>query len=181
MTVFGDLETSTLTELPAGRAPIQTNVVPLGQPTWIERVWARAQEEVAKGHQVYVVCPRIDDKASGEDAPPPEEDDKRPVAAVAEVAPRLAAELAPLRVEALHGRLPSDQKDQVMQAFVRGERAKGLGQLEDRRRGEGVQLLRIVYGERRDAPAVVSATTQPSVGTPSLTSVTASAAQPFTS
>ncbi|HET7735400.1 MAG TPA: ATP-dependent DNA helicase RecG [Nocardioidaceae bacterium] len=122
MTVFGDLETSTLTELPAGRAPIQTNVVPLDQPTWINRVWSRAAEEVAKGHQVYVVCPRIDDKASGDDAPPPsDEDDKRPVAAVADVAPRLASELAPLRVEALHGRLPADQKDQVMQAFARGE------------------------------------------------------------
>ncbi len=60
MTVFGDLETSTLTELPAGRAPIQTNVVPLlEQPQWIERVWQRVREEVDKGHQVYVVCPRI--------------------------------------------------------------------------------------------------------------------------
>ena len=60
MTVFGDLETSTLTELPAGRAPIQTNVVPLAdQPTWIDRVWQRVREEVEKGHQVYVVCPRI--------------------------------------------------------------------------------------------------------------------------
>ena len=60
MTVFGDLETSTLTELPAGRAPIQTTVVPLAeQPTWIDRVWQRVREEVAKGHQVYVVCPRI--------------------------------------------------------------------------------------------------------------------------
>ncbi|WP_435771189.1 ATP-dependent DNA helicase RecG [Nocardioides sp. SYSU DS0651] len=60
MTVFGDLETSTLTELPAGRAPIQTNVVPLAeQPSWLGRVWERVREEVGKGHQVYVVCPRI--------------------------------------------------------------------------------------------------------------------------
>lgn len=60
MTVFGDLETSTLTELPAGRAPIQTNVVPLAEhPGWMSRVWERVREEVAKGHQVYVVCPRI--------------------------------------------------------------------------------------------------------------------------
>jgi len=62
MTVFGDLETSTLTELPAGRAPIQTNVVPLAEhPQWIGRVWERVREEVGKGHQVYVVCPRIGD------------------------------------------------------------------------------------------------------------------------
>ena len=60
MTVFGDLEVSTLTELPAGRAAIQTTVVPLAeQPRWIARVWARVREEVEKGHQVYVVCPRI--------------------------------------------------------------------------------------------------------------------------
>ena len=69
MTVFGDLETSTLTELPAGRAPIQTNVVPLAeQPQWIDRVWERVREEVGKGHQVYVVCPRItgDEQEQGE-------------------------------------------------------------------------------------------------------------------
>ncbi|HEU5242286.1 MAG TPA: DEAD/DEAH box helicase, partial [Ornithinibacter sp.] len=60
MTVFGDLEVSTLSELPAGRAPIQTTVVPLAeQPKWLDRVWARVREEVGKGHQVYVVCPRI--------------------------------------------------------------------------------------------------------------------------
>src|SRR6478609_2053377 len=69
MTVFGDLEVSTLTELPAGRAPIQTNVVPLAEhPTWFGRVWERVREEVGKGHQVYVVCPRItgDEQEQGE-------------------------------------------------------------------------------------------------------------------
>ena len=72
MTVFGDLETSTLAELPAGRAPIQTNVVPLDdQPQWISRVWARVREEVEKGHQAYVVCPRItgDELEQGEADP----------------------------------------------------------------------------------------------------------------
>jgi ATP-dependent DNA helicase RecG len=60
MTVFGDLEVSTLSELPAGRAEVQTNVVPLAeQPGWIARVWQRVREEVEKGHQAYVVCPRI--------------------------------------------------------------------------------------------------------------------------
>ena len=69
MTVFGDLETSTLTELPAGRAPIQTNVVPLAErPQLDHRVWERVREEVGKGHQVYVVCPRItgDEPEEGE-------------------------------------------------------------------------------------------------------------------
>lgn len=65
MTVFGDLEVSTLRELPAGRAPIETFVIPDLLPGWLERVWQRIGAEVAAGHQVFVVCPRIHD-----DAPP---------------------------------------------------------------------------------------------------------------
>src|SRR6478735_10988579 len=118
MTVFGDLETSTLTELPAGRAPIQTNLVPLGeQPQWIGRVWERVREEVEKGHQVYVVCPRItgDEHEQGEtDQVDVDEDGEeltaaRPaggLAAVEEVAAQLRdGPLAGLRVERLHGRI----------------------------------------------------------------------------
>ncbi len=60
MTVFGDLEVSTLTELPAGRQQVVTHVVPAGEkPHYLERAWARVREEVASGHQAYVVCPRI--------------------------------------------------------------------------------------------------------------------------
>src|SRR5690606_14243564 len=59
MTVFGDLETSTLRELPAGRSPIQSTVVPMRyQPSWLDRAWARVREEVEQGRQAYVVCPR---------------------------------------------------------------------------------------------------------------------------
>jgi ATP-dependent DNA helicase RecG len=121
MTVFGDLETSTLAELPAGRAPIQTNVVPLAEaPAWLDRAFQRVREEVAKGHQVYVVCPRIsgdDDTATGAG-----EEDARPLAAVEEVAPALAeGALRDLRLEVLHGRLPSDRKDEVMRGFAAGE------------------------------------------------------------
>ncbi len=69
MTVFGDLETSELRQLPAGRAPIQTTVVPVAQqPSWLDRAWERVREEVAAGRQVYVVCPRIttnDDEDEG--------------------------------------------------------------------------------------------------------------------
>jgi ATP-dependent DNA helicase RecG len=61
MTVFGDMETSTLRELPRGRSPIATHVVDGDRPGWIERTWQRVAEEVAKGHQAYVVCPRIGD------------------------------------------------------------------------------------------------------------------------
>ncbi len=77
MTVFGDLEISTLAELPAGRAPIQTNVVPLAeQPQWFGRVWTRVREEVEKGHQAYVVCPRItgDELEQGEVDPTYDDD-----------------------------------------------------------------------------------------------------------
>ena len=66
MTVFGDLDTSVLTELPAGRSPISTTVVPAGErPAWLDRAWARVREEVAAGRQAYIVCPRIGDEDDG--------------------------------------------------------------------------------------------------------------------
>ncbi|UMG93068.1 ATP-dependent DNA helicase RecG [Nocardioides sp. TF02-7] len=130
MTVFGDLEVSTLRELPAGRAPVQTNVVPLAeQPAWIDRVWARVREEVEKGHQVYVVCPRISgDEAEADLVEAVDVDDEgNPVtapgaaAAVDEVVERLAdGPLAGLRLGRLHGRLPADEKDATMRAFAAG-------------------------------------------------------------
>jgi ATP-dependent DNA helicase RecG len=65
MTAFGDLETSTLTELPRGRSGINTHVVPaFDKPHYLERAWVRIREEVAAGHQAYVVCPRIGDGAA---------------------------------------------------------------------------------------------------------------------
>jgi ATP-dependent DNA helicase RecG len=124
MTVFGDLETSTLAELPAGRAPIQTNLVPLADhPGWLDRGFARIREEVGKGHQVYVVCPRIvADKPDADDSPPATTDDPWPVAAVEEVTPMLAeGPLAGLRVEMMHGRLAPDRKDELMRAFAAGD------------------------------------------------------------
>jgi voltage-gated potassium channel Kch len=66
MTVFGDLETSTLRELPAGRAPITSHVVPEWKD-WFPRTWERVAEEVRLGRQVYVVCPRIGGDADGSD------------------------------------------------------------------------------------------------------------------
>ncbi len=130
MTVFGDLETSVLAELPAGRAPIQTNVVPLAeQPTWIERVWQRVREEVGKGHQVYVVCPRISGDAGEEgesDQLDLDEDGKelaprRALAAVEEVHAELTSgPLAGVRTAVLHGRLAADEKDRTMRSFAAG-------------------------------------------------------------
>lgn len=63
MTVFGDLETSVLDQLPAGRSPIASHVVPAAdKPHFLARAWERVREEVSNGHQAYVVCPRIGDE-----------------------------------------------------------------------------------------------------------------------
>jgi ATP-dependent DNA helicase RecG len=126
MTVFGDLEVSTLTELPGGRSPISTHVVPATEkPTFLDRAWQRLREEVAKGHQAYVVCPRIGGDASAEDGSfvdTPDTPARRPAAAVLEVAPLLAqGALTGLRVGVLHGRLPGDEKDAVMRDFGAGK------------------------------------------------------------
>jgi ATP-dependent DNA helicase RecG len=130
MTVFGDLEVSTLTELPAGRAAVQTSVVPLAeQPHWVDRVWGRVREEVEKGHQVYVVCPRIagDELEQGETDAPEDEEGTAPAApvrlsAAEEVVEELrAGPLAGLRLDLLHGRLAADDKDRAMRAFAAGE------------------------------------------------------------
>ncbi len=131
MTVFGDLEVSTLTELPAGRAPIQTTVVPLAeQPSWITRVWGRVREEVEKGHQVYVVCPRIagDQAEQGEhDAVYVDEDGTiiavtGSLSAVTDVAVALhEGPLQGLRVAVLHGQLGAEEKERTMRAFGDGE------------------------------------------------------------
>ncbi|MFN8077047.1 MAG: ATP-dependent DNA helicase RecG [Kineosporiaceae bacterium] len=125
MTVFGDLETSVLDELPPGRSPIASHVVPVAEkPAWRERTWQRVREEVDGGHQVYVVCPRIGD--DGGDAPSPtagEGGGRRPAAAVLDVVEELRAHpaLQGVRIETLHGRMPADDRDAVMAAFARGE------------------------------------------------------------
>ncbi|NJQ02322.1 ATP-dependent DNA helicase RecG [Streptomyces sp. PLAI1-29] len=147
MTVFGDLETSVLDQLPAGRSPIASHVVPAGdKPHFLARAWERIREEAEAGHQAYVVCPRIGDEAEepagkGARAAAGEEPggdggdgghdgddgagagaDRRPPLAVVEVAERLASgPLAGLRVEVLHGRLHPDEKDEVMRRFAAGE------------------------------------------------------------
>jgi ATP-dependent DNA helicase RecG len=122
MTVFGDLETSSLTELPAGRQPVATFVVPAGNPAWVQRMWGRVRDEAAAGHAAYVVCPRIGEGPAGEDelAPPAAEGPARPPLAVTDVAGQARAALPGLRVGVLHGRLPAEEKDAVMDAFAAG-------------------------------------------------------------
>ncbi len=151
MTVFGDLEVSTLSELPAGRSPIASHVVPaLERPRFLERAWQRVREEVESGRQAYVVCPRISSETSGESGDDADgtdgadvvddrldldldvdidgggqdasQDARRPPLAVLDVAPALAdGPLAGLRVGVMHGRLHPDEKDRVMTAFAAGQ------------------------------------------------------------
>jgi ATP-dependent DNA helicase RecG len=128
MTVFGDLETSVLDQLPAGRSPIASHVVPAAdKPHFLTRAWERVREEVANGHQAYVVCPRIGDeeddpRKSGKKKSPEDEAEKRPPLAVLDVADQLAkGPLQGLQVEVLHGRMPPDDKDAVMRRFAAGD------------------------------------------------------------
>ncbi|MFJ6385009.1 ATP-dependent DNA helicase RecG [Kitasatospora sp. NPDC092039] len=140
MTVFGDLETSVLDQLPAGRSPISTHVVPaLEKPNFLTRAWERVREEVAKGHQAYVVCPRIGDEEPAADPKKKRRraaedgfeevadagagsDERRPPLSVVETAGKLVeGPLSGLRVEILHGRLAPEAKDEVMRRFAAGE------------------------------------------------------------
>ncbi len=126
MTVFGDLDVSTIRELPAGRAGIASQVVPLAiRPGWRPRVWERLAEEIAKGRQAFVVCPTIEPRVAeddGEDAPD-ETEVTGPAASVASVLAELDAHprFADARIAALHGRMSADEKDRTMRAFAAGE------------------------------------------------------------
>ncbi len=126
MTVFGDLDVSTLRELPLGRQPITTHVVPVKEkPHYLDRTWERIREEVALGHQAYIVAPRISaSEESNADADLDflfgQESDE--ISAVEELAPSLhSGALAGLRIATLHGRLSSEEKDTTMQSFSKGE------------------------------------------------------------
>ncbi|GAA2476833.1 ATP-dependent DNA helicase RecG [Terrabacter carboxydivorans] len=149
MTVFGDMETSTLRELPRGRSPIATHVVDAEKPGWVDRTWQRVAEEVAKGHQAYVVCPRIgdvDDEPGsaalsrdtsdedagwdahwdGDDETGPDAGPDAPTKELTGVYAMLATlratpALEGVRLEVLHGRLDPDAKDATMRAFAAGD------------------------------------------------------------
>ncbi|MBJ7400233.1 ATP-dependent DNA helicase RecG [Mycolicibacterium sp.] len=118
LTVFGDLETSTLRELPRGRQPIATNTIFVNaKPQWLERAWQRVAEEVVAGRQAYVVASRIDESdkiVDEEQGTPP-----IPVTTLYEQLSR--GPLSGLRLGLMHGRLPAEEKDAVMTAFRAGE------------------------------------------------------------
>ncbi|BBX39352.1 ATP-dependent DNA helicase RecG [Mycobacterium simiae] len=119
LTVYGDLETSTLRELPRGRQPITSNVIFVKEkPAWLDRAWQRIREEVAAGRQAYVVAPRIDESdESGKSA-----EEAHPTETAEGLFTRLrSGELATLRLGLMHGRLPAEEKDAAMAAFRAGE------------------------------------------------------------
>ncbi|HWM32737.1 MAG TPA: ATP-dependent DNA helicase RecG [Pseudolysinimonas sp.] len=124
MTVFGDLDVSTIAELPAGRSPIVSHVVALvDHPGWEERIWQRLAEELAQGRQGFVVCPAIDAKTVEDDPDALADPDAPPAAAVLPTLEQLRAHpaLRDRRIEPLHGRMSADEKDATMRAFARGE------------------------------------------------------------
>src|SRR5215217_5450348 len=130
MTVYGDLETSTLRQLPGGRGGVASSVVPVrDKPAWLDRAWERLREEVAAGRQAYVGCPRIGEDAATEEepddadgAPAEEGSGRRPPLAVLDVAEQLReGPLAGLRLEVLHGRMTPEAKEATMRAFAARE------------------------------------------------------------
>ena len=141
MTIFGDLDISTLRQLPSGRSPITTHVIPvLAKPHYLDRAWERVREEVAKGHQAYIVAPRIvaperDEtkvkitekeiafaKLMGDEISAEEFAGEGDMASVEELAPELATgALKGLKLAPLHGRQSAELKDETMAAFASGQ------------------------------------------------------------
>ncbi|MCU1445838.1 ATP-dependent DNA helicase RecG [Cryobacterium sp.] len=122
MTVFGDLDVSTIAMLPAGRPGIESFVVPLDEkPAWVMRVWQRLSEELALGRQCFVVCPAIAPKKleQGEEI----DFDAAPMTTVEELLADLRRHplLRAARIEGLHGAMSTDEKDATMQAFAAGD------------------------------------------------------------
>ena len=119
MTVFGDLDETRMAGMPKGRTPVATYLADSANTAWVERTWRRAAEEIAAGHRVYVVCPRIDASDTVADA---EEEGARPLASVEEVAAYLRSHpaLAGLAIHELTGRTPTALKAQIMEDFSAG-------------------------------------------------------------
>lgn len=146
MTAFGDLEVSTLKEIPAGRAPVATHIVPAQNAAWMARTWQRAREEIDKGRRVYVVCSRIspgDDSSDGaetisddaygenfgqgtpgalfEDATAPGAEN-RELASVEVLSEQLRSldAFRGINISVLHGRMAPADKEATMASFSAG-------------------------------------------------------------
>lgn len=106
LTLYGDLEVSILDEMPPGRRPVKTKVLPHRLRL---QAYAFAREEVRKGHQVFVVAPAI------------EESEELDLKAATALYQELKGLLPEVRMALLHGRMPPREKDSVMEAFRKGE------------------------------------------------------------
>lgn len=136
LTAFGDLEVSTIRELPPGRQGIKTFVVPVTEmPNRAARVWTRAAEELAAGRQIYVVCPAISpgktdegqqlETAADTSTAQAGEAQKTPpaLANVEETLTELRGrqEFAGVRIEGLTGAMKNVDKDRIMVEFANGD------------------------------------------------------------
>jgi ATP-dependent DNA helicase RecG len=108
LTAYGDLDATVLRELPSGRLPVETFVVDGTRAR--ARAYARIREEIAAGRQCFVVCPLVE-----------ESDALQARAATVEFERLRTTEFRDLRVELIHGQLPSKQKAAAMEAFAAGE------------------------------------------------------------
>ena len=111
LTVFGDLNISIITELPAGRKTIVTKIV---APANRDKAYQFIREQIKKGRQAFVICPRID-------KPQTDADDTQAltdVKAVKEEYEKLSKNIFPdLRVGMLHGQMKSKEKQEIMSNF----------------------------------------------------------------
>ncbi len=108
LTAYGDLDATVLRELPRGRRPVETHVVDGARAR--ARAYERIREEIAAGRQCFVVCPLVEESEA-----------LQAKAATAEFERLRAGEFRDLRVELIHGQLPSRQKAAAMEAFAAGE------------------------------------------------------------
>lgn len=124
MTVYGDLDVYELKGVPAGRKPVKTVVVPTAKEHWVSRLWQVMGEQIAAGHQAFIVGALIEE-GKGKAAPKGKtaygETPKTPALTVAQIAEQVKQNLPSARVGIVHGKLTSEEKDAVMSAFAAGE------------------------------------------------------------
>ncbi len=111
LTLYGDLDLSILDEMPRGRKPIVTEIVPA---TKREETYDRVREELRAGRQIYVICPRIDE-------PDPEKEQALVAKSVKEEAKRLSEKVFPeYEIDILHSKMTPKEKDETMERFAKG-------------------------------------------------------------
>ncbi len=112
LTIYGDLDLSILDQMPSGRKPVITEIVPVGKR---EAVYEKIRAEIKAGRQSYVICPRIDE-------PDPEKEQAIIAKSVKEEATRLQEKIFPeFNIDILHSKMKPKEKDDVMELFSAGD------------------------------------------------------------